>query len=63
MFCTGGHTLQILKAHEDNFGKYSCIAANEAGEAEHHYNLKVYSTLTKKPTTKYQQHFSIHKPK
>ncbi|XP_040215726.1 hemicentin-1 isoform X1 [Rana temporaria] len=39
----GGHTLQILKAHEDNFGKYSCIAANEAGVAEHHYNLKVYT--------------------
>ncbi|XP_018408468.1 PREDICTED: hemicentin-1 [Nanorana parkeri] len=39
----GGRTLQILKAHEDSFGKYSCIAANEAGMAEHHYNLKVYT--------------------
>ncbi|KAM5147900.1 hemicentin-1 [Mantella aurantiaca] len=39
----GGRTLQILKAQEDSFGKYSCIAANEAGLAEHHYNLKVYT--------------------
>ncbi|XP_040264776.1 hemicentin-1 isoform X1 [Bufo bufo] len=38
----GGHTLQILKAQEDHSGSYTCIAANEAGKDEHHYNLKVY---------------------
>ncbi|KAM3915384.1 hemicentin-1 [Leptodactylus fuscus] len=38
----GGRTLQILKAQEDNTGSYSCIASNEAGADEHHYNLTVY---------------------
>ncbi|XP_063796284.1 hemicentin-1 isoform X2 [Pseudophryne corroboree] len=38
----GGRTLQILKAQEGSSGKYSCIAFNEAGLGEHHYNLKVY---------------------
>ncbi|XP_073439014.1 hemicentin-1 [Dendrobates tinctorius] len=38
----GGHTLQILKAQEDYSGSYICIASNEAGQDEHHYNLKVY---------------------
>ncbi|XP_068096243.1 hemicentin-1 isoform X2 [Hyperolius riggenbachi] len=40
----GGRMLQILKAEEDSSGSYSCIAANEAGVAENHYNLKVYTS-------------------
>ncbi|XP_075038771.1 hemicentin-1 [Mixophyes fleayi] len=39
----GGRTLQILKAEEGSSGIYSCIAFNEAGVDEHHYNLKVYT--------------------
>ncbi|KAM9324527.1 hemicentin-1 [Gastrophryne carolinensis] len=39
----GGRKLQILKAHEGSFGNYSCVASNEAGIAEHHYSLNVYS--------------------
>ncbi|XP_075689566.1 hemicentin-1 [Rhinoderma darwinii] len=38
----GGRTLQILKSQENNSGSYNCIASNEAGADEHHYNLKVY---------------------
>ncbi|KAG9483372.1 hypothetical protein GDO78_009341 [Eleutherodactylus coqui] len=38
----GGRTLQILKAQEDYAGNFHCIASNEAGKDEHHYNLKVY---------------------
>ncbi|KAG8436526.1 hypothetical protein GDO86_007581 [Hymenochirus boettgeri] len=39
----GGRTLQILKAREDDAGRYSCIATNEAGDGTYHYNLKVYT--------------------
>nr|XP_048286978.1 hemicentin-1 isoform X1 [Myodes glareolus] len=38
----GGRTLQILNAQEDNAGRYSCVATNEAGEMIKHYELKVY---------------------
>lgn len=40
---SGGRTLQILNAQEDNAGRYSCIATNEAGEMIKHYEVKVYS--------------------
>lgn len=39
----GGRTLQILNAQEDNAGRYSCVATNEAGEMIKHYEVKVYS--------------------
>uniref|UniRef100_A0A8C3J6R6 Hemicentin-1 n=1 Tax=Calidris pygmaea TaxID=425635 RepID=A0A8C3J6R6_9CHAR len=38
----GGRTLQILNAQEDNAGRYTCIATNEAGETLKHYEMKVY---------------------
>ncbi|KAM8931068.1 hemicentin-1 [Pelodytes ibericus] len=38
----GGRTLQILRAQEDHAGRYSCVATNEAGDAVHQYDLKVY---------------------
>ncbi|XP_071607415.1 hemicentin-1 isoform X1 [Heliangelus exortis] len=38
----GGRTLQILNAQEDNAGRYTCIATNEAGETSKHYEMKVY---------------------
>ncbi|XP_012495412.1 PREDICTED: hemicentin-1-like, partial [Propithecus coquereli] len=38
----GGRTLQILNAQEDNAGRYSCVATNEAGEMIKHYEVKVY---------------------
>uniref|UniRef100_A0A8C6YIL3 Hemicentin 1 n=1 Tax=Nothoprocta perdicaria TaxID=30464 RepID=A0A8C6YIL3_NOTPE len=38
----GGRTLQILSAQEDNAGRYTCIATNEAGESLKHYEVKVY---------------------
>ncbi|KAJ1172187.1 hypothetical protein NDU88_004037, partial [Pleurodeles waltl] len=38
----GGRTLQILNAQEDNAGRYTCIATNEAGETLKHYEVKVY---------------------
>nr|XP_044998229.1 hemicentin-1 isoform X3 [Jaculus jaculus] len=38
----GGRTLQILNAQEDNAGRYSCVATNEAGEMMKHYEVKVY---------------------
>lgn len=40
---SGGRTLQILNAQEDNAGRYSCVATNEAGEMIKHYEVKVYS--------------------
>lgn len=40
---SGGRTLQILNAQENNAGRYSCIATNEAGEMIKHYEVKVYS--------------------
>ncbi|KAM4812745.1 hemicentin-1 [Urocitellus parryii] len=38
----GGRTLQILNAQEENAGRYSCVATNEAGEMIKHYEVKVY---------------------
>ncbi|XP_004706727.1 hemicentin-1 [Echinops telfairi] len=38
----GGRTLQILNAQEDDAGRYSCVATNEAGEMMKHYEVKVY---------------------
>uniref|UniRef100_A0ABM5GDB4 Hemicentin-1 n=1 Tax=Pogona vitticeps TaxID=103695 RepID=A0ABM5GDB4_9SAUR len=38
----GGRTLQILNAQEDNTGRYTCVAVNEAGETLKHYEVKVY---------------------
>ncbi|XP_075384531.1 hemicentin-1 isoform X2 [Tenrec ecaudatus] len=38
----GGRTLQILNAQEDNAGRHSCVATNEAGETIKHYEVKVY---------------------
>ncbi|KAM6110387.1 LOW QUALITY PROTEIN: hemicentin-2 [Pterocles gutturalis] len=37
----GGHGLQILNAQEEDAGTYSCIVANEAGEAVKNYAVKV----------------------
>ncbi|KAK4811635.1 hypothetical protein QYF61_022728 [Mycteria americana] len=37
----GGHGLQILNAQEEDTGTYSCIVANEAGEAVKNYSVKV----------------------
>ncbi|CAH2311914.1 hemicentin-1 isoform X2 [Pelobates cultripes] len=38
----GGRMLQIIRAQEDHTGRYKCVATNEAGEAIHQYELKVY---------------------
>lgn len=45
VFCcfSGGRTLQILNAQEDDAGRYACVATNEAGEMIKHYEVKVYS--------------------
>ena len=40
---SGGRTLQILNAQEDDAGRYACVATNEAGEMIKHYEVKVYS--------------------
>ncbi|XP_059684707.1 hemicentin-2 [Gavia stellata] len=37
----GGHGLQILNVQEEDAGTYSCIVANEAGEAVKNYSVKV----------------------
>lgn len=39
---TGGRTLQILNAKEEDAGRYTCVATNEAGETLKHYEVKVY---------------------
>lgn len=39
--------MQILNAQEDNAGRYSCVATNEAGEMIKHYEVKVYSKSQK----------------
>ncbi|XP_034738598.1 hemicentin-1 isoform X2 [Etheostoma cragini] len=39
---SGGRTLQILNAKEENAGRYTCVATNEAGERLKHYEVKVY---------------------
>uniref|UniRef100_A0A3Q3K3Y4 Hemicentin 1 n=1 Tax=Monopterus albus TaxID=43700 RepID=A0A3Q3K3Y4_MONAL len=38
----GGQTLQILNAKEEDAGRYTCVATNEAGETLKHYEVKVY---------------------
>ncbi|XP_045905935.1 hemicentin-1 [Micropterus dolomieu] len=38
----GGRTLQILNAKEEDSGRYTCVATNEAGETLKHYEVKVY---------------------
>ncbi|KAF1385466.1 hypothetical protein PFLUV_G00108060 [Perca fluviatilis] len=38
----GGRTLQILNAKEEDAGRYTCVATNEAGEKLKHYEVKVY---------------------
>ncbi|MGH0131433.1 UNVERIFIED_CONTAM: hypothetical protein FKN15_007170, partial [Acipenser sinensis] len=39
----GGRTLQILNAQEEDAGRYTCIATNEAGETIKNYEVKVYT--------------------
>lgn len=39
---TGGRTLQILNAKEEDAGRYTCMATNEAGETLKHYEVKVF---------------------
>ncbi|XP_019730956.1 hemicentin-1 isoform X3 [Hippocampus comes] len=38
----GGRTLQIFNAKEEDAGRYTCVATNEAGESLKHYDVKVY---------------------
>ncbi|KAK2835266.1 hypothetical protein Q5P01_015750 [Channa striata] len=38
----GGRTLQILNAKEEDAGRYTCVATNEAGETLKHYEVRVY---------------------
>ncbi|XP_035509461.1 hemicentin-1 [Morone saxatilis] len=38
----GARTLQILNAKEEDAGRYTCVATNEAGETLKHYEVKVY---------------------
>ncbi|MBN3312119.1 HMCN1 protein, partial [Atractosteus spatula] len=38
----GGRTLQILNAKEEDAGRYTCVATNEAGESLKNYEVKVY---------------------
>uniref|UniRef100_A0A4W6D352 Hemicentin-1 n=1 Tax=Lates calcarifer TaxID=8187 RepID=A0A4W6D352_LATCA len=40
--CPSGRTLQILNAKEEDAGRYTCVATNEAGETLKHYEVKVY---------------------
>lgn len=42
-FHAGGRTLQILHAQEEDAGRYTCVATNEAGETLKNYEVKVYS--------------------
>jgi len=39
---TGGRTLQILNAKEEDAGRYTCVATNEAGEMLKNYEVKVF---------------------
>lgn len=34
-------TVQIVQAHVNDTGRYSCVANNSAGQASRHFNLKV----------------------
>ncbi|KAM3875993.1 hemicentin-1 [Diretmus argenteus] len=38
----GGRTLQILNAKEEDAGRYTCVATNEAGDTLKNYEVKVY---------------------
>ncbi|KAK3506808.1 hypothetical protein QTP70_028372 [Hemibagrus guttatus] len=38
----GGRTLQILNAQEEDAGRYTCVATNEAGETLKNYEVKVF---------------------
>ncbi|XP_019904855.2 hemicentin-1 isoform X2 [Esox lucius] len=38
----GGRTLQIMNAQEEDAGKYTCVATNEAGDSLKNYEVKVY---------------------
>ncbi|XP_053737549.1 hemicentin-1 isoform X1 [Synchiropus splendidus] len=38
----GGRTLQILNAKQEDAGRYTCVATNEAGEMLKHYEVKVF---------------------
>nr|XP_061790885.1 hemicentin-1-like [Nerophis lumbriciformis] len=38
----GGRTLQILNAKEEDAGRYTCVATNEAGETLKNFDVKVY---------------------
>ncbi|XP_063057327.1 hemicentin-1 isoform X2 [Engraulis encrasicolus] len=38
----GGRTLQILRAQEEDAGRYTCVATNEAGETLKNYEVKVF---------------------
>ncbi|XP_034035488.1 hemicentin-1 [Thalassophryne amazonica] len=38
----GGRSLQILNAKEEDAGRYTCVATNEAGETLKNYEVKVY---------------------
>ena len=45
LFSPGGRTLQILSATEEDAGRYTCVAANEAGETLKNYAVKVFGEL------------------
>lgn len=47
IFPVGGRTLQILNAQEEDAGRYTCVATNEAGETLKNYEVKVYSEYRK----------------
>lgn len=34
-------SLQIPQAHDNNTGRYTCVANNTAGQASRHFNLRV----------------------
>lgn len=37
--------MQILNAKEEDAGRYTCVATNEAGEKLKHYEVKVYGEI------------------